>query len=308
MRSMIALLVLIGAVFSQAALARPLVLTSIEPVALLVREICDQECEVRTILPKGVSEHSWQPGPKDMIAAKEAVAVIAVGLDFDNRWMRKLGVPTARVLWLGPELSPMGWWSDDLASGHAPARNAKEDHHGHKHEHHSHGQMDPHIWTDAARMSKAAGLIAAHLLKSRAVAGTHADSRAKAIHDRLVKLDVMVDDKRRSWQVRPIVVFHDMVGYFARRFNLPVLAVATGASGHDLSAKMIADVHRRFAGIKIAGIFVDHEDGASRNLARELKVPVRSFDFAAVKSYKNYDEWFTEFVASWEQLLGRPSP
>jgi zinc transport system substrate-binding protein len=282
--------------FSDVAIAKPIVLVSVEPLALIVREICHDECEAKTILPKGGSEHSWLPGPKDIIAAKQAVSIVGIGLDFDNLWLKKLGIDSSKAILIGSELSPMGWWSDDLSgASHNDAAHHHEDHH-------AHNKFDPHIWTDAGRMKRAAEFTAIHLKKTGAVSESGL-TRAKAIGERLLKLDVAVDDRRKQWDVKPIVVFHDLVGYFARRYNLPVLAVSTGASGHDLSAKMIADVQRRFSGIKMAGILVEHEDGVARNLAKDLKISVHSFDFAGVKSYKNYDEWFLAFVDTWAAMM-----
>ncbi len=100
------------------------------------------------------------------------------------------------------------------------------------------------------------------------------------------------------------MVFHDVVGYFARRFNLPVLAVATGSSGHDLSAKMIADVSKRFKEAHVAAVMVERADGAAKSLARELNTTIKQADFSAATSvYKNYDEWYLGMVQAWEDVL-----
>ena len=302
------------AFFVPGAFAKPLVLVSVEPVALVVREVCGDQCEVMTLVPRGVSEHSWQPGPKDIIKAKSAVAAIAVGLDFDNKWLKNLLVPSSKTLWLGPSLSPMDWWSDDMSAGVSSPKIAHD--HGHLNhkgksepdrEHgdhdHNHGSKDPHIWTDAGRMGKAAGLSADHLSALMPESAQGFKSRGKTISDRLIKLQLDVESRRQFWRTRPVVVFHDVVGYFARRFNLPVLAVETGASGHDLSAKMIADVSNRFKNSHPAVVMVERVDGAAKSLARELKTTVKQVDFAASGTYQNWDEWYLRLVQAWEDVL-----
>jgi zinc transport system substrate-binding protein len=201
------------------ASARPIVAVSVEPLALIVREICADSCEVLTLVPKGVSEHSWQPGPKDVVKVKTAVAAIGVGLSFDERWFEKIGYPTASVLWIGKSLDPMPWWSDDMsASSHKATTHD-----------HAHNSIDPHVWVDARRMSSAATMMGAHLAKLIPMAEAAFKSRSQVFSERVLKLQLEVENRRKLWRTRPVVMFHDLAGYFARRFNLPVLSVSAGS-------------------------------------------------------------------------------
>lgn len=299
----------------------PVVVVSVEPLALLVREICDGICDVFTLIPRGGSEHGWQPKPKEMVRAKNSVASIAIGLDFDNLWFVKIGTDPKSILWLGPMLNPMTWWSDDLAGGvkphhdEAPAKvpvkaPTKAANKAHEHEHEDehghepvHGNLDPHIWVDAVRMSAAATVIAQHLSKALPASSASFQSRAKIISDRLAKLQLSVEAQRKTWRVRPVVMFHDMAGYFGRRFELPILSVASGSSGHDLSARMIADMSKRFGSSNVAAVVVERDGGAAKNLARELKATTRVIDFAAAKNYAKWDDWYLQVVNSWEEIL-----
>lgn len=319
------------------AAAAPVVLVSIEPLALVIREVCGDQCEVVTLVPRGVSEHGWQPGPKDIVKAKDAHAAIAVGLNFDEKWLKVLGVAPKKVLWIGPLLDPMGWWSDDMtgsmqgwsaksndttndrsndkakdkandkANNRASDRKSdrKRDHHDahEQHEHHSRLLADPHIWTDAGRMAKAAEISAAHLASIMPASASVFKARARSMSERLIKLQLSVEARRQLWVTRPVVVFHDVAGYFARRFNLPILAVATGSAGHDLSAKMIADVAKRFKDARVAAVMVERSDGAAKNLARELKSTVKQVDFSASSAFKSWDDWYLAMVQAWEDVL-----
>ena len=328
--------------------AGPTVNVSVQPLALLAKEICADACTIVTLVPRGTSEHSWQPGPKEVVKLKESVASIGVGLGFDNIWFEKIGVPARSVLMLGESLSPMGWWSDDMTSQRASkadssrsdrdnadrhsdrhdrkdidkdsqndsqndsqkdnqndSRDHSRDHsNDHSHDHsHDNGVDDPHVWTDAGRMSKAAGLIADHLAVFIPSAAAALKGRAKDISLRLEKLQLTVDERRKAWRTRPVVMFHDVAGYFARRFNLPVLSVTSGAAGHDYSARMIANVARKFKGVSVAGIMVEKEDGAAKSLARELKTTVKVVDFSASREYVKWDDWYLHIVSTWENIL-----
>ena len=287
--------------FGGAIFAKPTVTCSVEPLSLLAREICADACDVLTLVPRGVSEHGWQPGPKDIVNAKSAVASVAVGLNFDELWFKKIDVTPKTILWLGPALSPMAWWSDDMM-GHTDDHH-EIDHHGKHVDAHSHGSHDPHVWVDAGRMAKAAELMAAHfgqMLPERANAFR---TRGQVISARLLNLQLDVEKRRKSWRVRPVVMFHDVAGYFARRFDLPVLSVSSGGTGHDLSAKMIANVAKRFKSARVAAVMVEKQDGAAKSLARELKASVKIVDFAATNSYRTWDDWFNQVVTSWEDAL-----
>jgi zinc transport system substrate-binding protein len=297
---------------ASALVAAPTINVSVEPLALLVREICAAQCEVFVLVPRGTSEHSWRPGPKDIIRAKQALGSIAVGLEFDDSWFKKLGVTPTSILKLGSQLSPMGWWSDDMSGlqgANALKKEKSHKHHshdeaGHSGESHAHaGSLDPHVWTDAGRMATAAELIGKHLASLIKGQEQAFMDRGKAVSDRLTKLQLEIDTRRKTWRTRPVVMFHDTAGYFARRFNLPVLSVAAGATGHELSAKLIARVSRKFKDASVAAVMVEKNDGAAKNLAKELKTQVKIVDFAANKSYKNWDEWYQHLATSWESAL-----
>jgi zinc transport system substrate-binding protein len=284
------------------AQGKPVVVVSVEPVALIVKELCGEQCEVITLVPRGVSEHSWQPGPKDIIRVKSADAAIAVGLGLDDRWFKKLGIAPKKLLWLGPKLEPMGWWSDDMSLSH-PHQGKASSQHSHDGHHHERLAQDPHVWTDAGRMARAAVFSADHMAVLIPVAAEGLKKRGALVQERLVKLQIQVQARRQTWRVRPVVVFHDVIGYFARRFDLPVLAVSTGSGGHDFSAKMIAEGARRFKDSQIASVMVEREDGTAKNLARELKTTVKQVDFAAARPYPNWDQWYLHIVQSWEDVL-----
>ena len=173
-----------------------------------------------------------------------------------------------------------------------------------RHDHsHDHGADDPHLWTDAGRMSKAAELMADHLAVFIPSAAPALKGRAKDISLRLLKLQLAVDERRKAWRTRPVVMFHDVAGYFARRFNLPILSVTSGAAGHDYSARMIANVARRFKSVSVAGIMVEKEDGAAKSLARELNTTVKVVDFSASREYAKWDDWYLHIVSTWENIL-----
>ncbi len=294
--------------YAEVATTKPVVAVSVEPLALIVREICAEVCEVLPLVPKGVSEHSWQPGPKDIVKAKSAVAAVGIGLGFDEAWFKKIGYDETKLLLLGKGLDPMPWWSDDMGAAKKETHNhgskKKSDHA----DHHDHQKLtvDPHVWIDARRMSSAATLISSHLAKSVPAGAAGFQDRARVVADRLLKLQLDVETRRKTWRTRPVVMFHDLAGYFARRFSLPVLAVSVGNGGHDLSAKMIADVSKRFKGSRVAAILVEREDGAAKSLARELNTTVKVVDFSAAKAYQNWDQWYLHIASSWEDVLKSP--
>ena len=284
---------------STEATPRPVIIATVEPIALLVREICDDSCDVLTLIPKGVSEHDWQPKPKEIVRAKNAVASMAIGLGFDDGWFKKIGTNPKSILWLGPILSPMSWWSDDMTGSakHGPEATT---HKGHEHEH---GSVDPHVWVDAVRMGVAAIAVARHLSQVLPAHASGFEGRAKIISERLAALQLAVEARRKSWSSRPVVMFHDVAGYFGRRFGLPILAVASGSSGHDLSARMMGDMSRRFSAANVAAVVVERDGGAAKNLARELKTTIYVVDFAASKNYTKWDDWYLQVVNTWESIL-----
>ncbi|MCX6126960.1 MAG: metal ABC transporter substrate-binding protein [Proteobacteria bacterium] len=274
----------------------------VRPLALLVQEICRDECEAVNIVPPGVSEHEWSPTPKDMIAFMPAVAGIGIGLDFDERFFKavfsKSKKPAVPVLFFGPLVRPRKW---SQASSYTPKGDFNS-----AHAHHDgtrdHGDWDPHVWFDPMRMSEATPLIAESLAKALPLSVDRLRRQAADIQVRLKAVDQEILKMRGSWGDATVIVFHDSLGYWADRYNLPVRALVSGGHGHELSAKTFGNIAKEYREKAVAAVAVERLDGASKNLARELKTKITVIDFPSGPLKGSYEQWLKALANSWNGI------
>src|SRR5690348_17307467 len=67
------------------AAAKPYILVSIAPQKFFVKQIAGDTVNVNTIVPAGSSPHTYEPTPRQMIRASEAVIWFRIGEPFEKR-------------------------------------------------------------------------------------------------------------------------------------------------------------------------------------------------------------------------------
>lgn len=291
----------------------PLIVVSVRPLALLVQDICQDECKALAMVPPGVSEHHWEASPKQMITFKDAVAGVGVGLDFDerffNRVLPKLAKNKQKILYFGSSLDPITW--NDQASSKEVDKSKKvnshshDGHHDHEDDHaHVHGAFDPHVWFDPQRIQVAVPLIVEFLAKELGEpSSAKIRTQGEIVLKSLRTLDQTVEDILKKAPKRPVVVFHDALNYWGKRYSQTTESLVHGGSGHEVSAKTFGGLTKKLKGSSVAAIVVEREDGAAKNLAKTLKTKVVVLDFSAKGEWKTYDSWLLGFARDWNALL-----
>ena len=291
-------LVLLGAWVSpaRAVTPMPLVVVSIRPLALLVQDICQNECQIQSLIPLGVSEHHWEPGPKEISSAKSAVAAVGIGLGLDETWFSrtlptdKSGKKMAPIL-IGKDADPLPWKSD---------RDGDEKALGHDHDH-EHGLTDPHVWFDPVRMAKVVPLIVKGLSDALPKSAKVLEANGDRTMKRLAAVNDDIATLRIHWRTEPVLMLHDALEYWSGRYNIKTVSLTgAGGSDHQISAKSMAKALRDFKKNAPLAIVVERQDGAAKNLARELKVPLVVFDLAAGVDKQSYYDWLMHIARDWD--------
>ncbi len=151
MRKIKGLIVIFFFVISAQVLAKPLILTSIYPVYLFVKDIAGDEVEVDYLLRPGVSPHAYELKISDMKKLKRADAFVFVGCGLER------------------------WLSENIYSGKPVFYLCS-------------GRNNPHVWLSAviiARKSKRLALFLSSLFPSK---GSYFKKRADNLGKQLLSL------------------------------------------------------------------------------------------------------------------------
>ncbi|MBX3248519.1 MAG: zinc ABC transporter substrate-binding protein [Myxococcales bacterium] len=258
---------------SAAATVRPKVAVSIFPLFDVTRRVAGERFEVLCVLPPGTTEHSYDPGPREVASFSDTALAIGVGLELDT-WLQRIvrGVsPRARFLELGPSLDPRRMTAPEVGVlGH-----------DHDHDHgHAHGGPDPHFWLDPRRMERAVDAIVEALVELDPDGAAGLRARGEAEKAALRELDAAIEAASRRWRKREIVTFHGSFGYFAERYGLRVVAVVEPFPGREPSPRYVREVVDALGRAEAAALFYEPQldPRPARVIAREAGRPIFELD------------------------------
>lgn len=247
------------------------VVASVEPLAMLVRELAGEESRVHTLLPAGASPHLFSPRPSDLRAVARADWVLRVGGPFDA-WAHELlalgaaDPPVTELLAL-PGLDPLPLAHDhDHAAGHV-ARGGP-------------ASLDPHCWLDPIRVRE----VVVPALRDTLVAldPARADRYREAAERFRHRLETL-DAELRALFAPPEPAFlslHAAWGYLAARYHLDSLGVVEVVPGEAPSPRHLAALIRASREDSGRVLLVEplHHTSAARVAAQALRAELRLVD------------------------------
>lgn len=257
----------------------------------LVTELVAEDGDVHVLMPPGTDAHGYAPSARDAARLREADLVVANGLGLEERLADPLDAAEAdgvAVLHLAELLDPL---EVDGTGEHADEEHADEEHADDEptgdeptgdehdgtgdHDDHEHGPLDPHVWTDPARMAEGARILAARLAEADGPAGlddAEWAARGETLAGRLEALDrelearfaTLPDDRRR------LVTNHDSLRYLADRYDLDVVAtvIPSTSSQAGPSTRDLVELAALVDELGVPAVFVEAEE--STRLAEAL--------------------------------------
>lgn len=158
----------------------------------------------------------------------------------------------------------------------------EEDHDegGHHHEEHEHGEFNSHIWLDpqnAIQMTRNMAAALSGLLPNQA------DKIAANADAYIAELTALDDELRAAISLLPhkdIVTFHEAFPYFARAYDLNVVAVVTLEPDEAPSPRMLMDLIDRVRAAGNPPLFSEpqYESGLLLTVAQQTGAPVFELD------------------------------
>jgi ABC-type Zn uptake system ZnuABC Zn-binding protein ZnuA len=229
------------------------VVTTIEPLAMLVREVGGDRVEVAALVPPAASPHTYDPLPSDVARLFSAALLVEVGGDVDG-WTEKLHAAAApRAI---PTLTLLA------VSGLDPIPSAIGETE----------RLDPHVWLDPIRVRDVvAPALAARLAELDPEGRETYASRLEALRGRLTALDAEIRDVLED-RARRYVAFHAAWRYFGARYGLQELGVVEEAPGEEPTPRELARLveNTRAAGVPAILIEPQLPSRVARSLADEV--------------------------------------
>ncbi len=215
------------------------VAVSIMPQAGFVENIGGDKVAITVMVPQKADPHTYEPTPRQMKALSQAklYARVGSGIEFELAWMDKMIATNQKMLVV------------DCSQGIRLIPMTAED----PHEDKAHGSLDPHIWMSPPNAKIMVQHICDGLIQVDPANRAYYENNLNLYLPKLTQLDKDIREGLSWVKNRKFLVYHPAFGYFAREYNLTMLAIEE--QGKEPTAAGIARVIQQAKDNKIRVIF-----------------------------------------------------
>ncbi len=225
-----------------------IIYTSIQPIAFITSKIAGRYADVRALIPKGKSPHSFTLLPSDLSAMSKARFFFSIRLPFEEFKLEK-AFKDSKTEWV------------DISKGvKFQCIDGEDDHHhGHAHDAHKDASelMDPHIWLNPENDLILARNVCDILRKEMPEHADYFELNFKNFVRVLIALDKKLKKMLKPFKGEIFLVYHPAFGYFASRYGLRQEAIELG--GKSPTAKHLQAVIALAKKKKVRIVFVQPE-------------------------------------------------
>ncbi len=230
---------------------RPLVMATIHPYELLLRELLGPGFEVRTLIPANASPHTYSPGPKDIKALREAGLALSNGLGLETdleRAFTALGETHLRA--------------EELLRDALP------------------NTENPHVWLSPVLMEKLALRLSERLQKMFPERSEEIANRALDLVARLAALDERISRERSAFGSTPLISFHDSFHHFNANYGINDRGSVQSSPGREPTPRELARLGEliRANGVQAICVEPQMDKRSAEVLAREFDLRMIELD------------------------------
>ncbi len=254
----------VAACFSPAIICaeKPTVLVSLAPYKFFVEQIADGTVTVHLMVPAGASAHTYEPTPKEMLAAGHADLWFTIGETFESRAGKALQShrPSLQLVDLRKGV--------DLISAHdQPGHTCSNP-----------ACLDSHVWLSPRQSKNQARAIAETLIQLYPENRPLYTTNLQRFLSELDALDKEIGELLAPLKQRVIMVSHPAYAYFCRDYQLKQLSVEF--EGRDPTPQQLTRVIQEARANKIRAIFIQpqYNNKGARLIADTIGAKVVTVD------------------------------
>tara|TARA_B110000238_G_scaffold28969_1_gene29064 strand:+ start:19082 stop:20008 length:927 start_codon:yes stop_codon:yes gene_type:complete len=285
-----------------AASAGPTIMTSIKPVAMLIKAVVGDEIPVEVLLSGNVSPHDYKLKFSDIRAIRSADFFVWVGPGLESHLSKAIeNYPSANVIQLTTFKNIQ--WPETSILEH------QEDTHNYKN-HHSlviDGQdsnlynLDPHLWLNPENSLQVVNELKRIL--------SHRYPEYKAVFKKNVEIfsvllktmDGELKEKFRQVKERGFIVEHDGYGHFIEHYGLRQLGIIDLMEGVSITARHRARLETLSVNAACIFTYPQRNNKIADQLAEKFELNSRGLDAMGRNvslGQGSYIEFFNDFSAT----------
>jgi zinc transport system substrate-binding protein len=241
----------------------PIVLVSIAPHKFFVEHIAGDTVNVMVMVPAGASLHTYEPTPRQMLAATRAVIWFRMGESFETKAIDALVSHHPEMILVDLRQGL------DLVPG-----TCNHDHGNCSHAH----TKDLHFWLSARMAKTQTNVIAEALIRSYPQHEALYRENLTKFHRELDQLDAKLTEELKPVAGRMIMVSHPAYAYFCRDYNLKQFSIEF--EGKDPTPRQLTRVleEAREAHTKVIFVQPQYGNKGANLIAKTIGAKVVSLD------------------------------
>ena len=264
----------------------PRVVTSVQPIALFVKEMFGDLIQVEPLIKGSESPHHFSLKASQVNLIANADLLIWVGPQFESF-----------LVGANSQIRKQIRLVDILGM----VQVVHHDHHHHGHESDLHVWLDPHLMLDSVDkiVEQLAPFYTAGQLEQ-------IGKRTQKISKKIREVDAAISRETHRGTVNPFVVFHDAYGIFVERLNLDQVASLTTVPDEPIGAKKLVKIRQK---VQRAQCLIAERGEASlaQRYAQILDLPLVEVDLLAVAdSIKSYSYYLIHLADTFRQCKKNP--
>ncbi len=256
--------------------AKEKTIVAVEPLVCdVVKAIAPPSKNVTCLIDRKKDVHDLKFSPKQAQALKKARQVITLGPEM---------TPAIRKWANNPSTVVVGISALEIDDHERHGEKHSAEKHG-DHEHHFHGDLDPHIWHDPNNIIKMSKIISKSIRKNISIFDKKAirdlRERSQSVESILEDLDRWTQKQVSTIpsQQRTIVSKHKAMEYYGDAFGLKTLGLL-GFTGHSSSLRPqnISSILKELKETRPKVLFSEQKPASKllRNLSRQSSIPISS--------------------------------
>ena len=260
------------------AKTRPLILTSIHPYELLLKDMVGDDIDVMSIIPANASPHTWSPNPADLRAVEDADLILINGLGLENVLEKTFKRYPEKIITVADLVADQIIKEHVPEAGHAHEEQGHELEEEHEHEHH-HGD-DPHLWTSPKVLARVVTALNPLLQKKFPAYKDSLNARSGRLVADLNALDAAITKECLEVPNKAVITYHNSFGYFFRDYGIANPASVQSSPGKEPTPRELNKIGSVITEHSIKAIYIEPQMSrkSAEILAREFNLQILTLD------------------------------
>lgn len=232
-----------------------IITVTIEPQRYFAEAIAGDKYTVKSMVSAGLNPENYDPTPQQMVNLGKSEAYFRIGpIGFEQAWMERIkqNNPDLKIIDLSEGFNFIA--EPEMENSHAKVSESND---AGEHSTHSHGGIDPHLWSSIAGAKQIAyNTLQAFIALDPENEAYYTENYKTLLQD-IGKTEEILHQNLDSLTNRTFIIYHPALTYLAREFNLTQLCIEL--DGKEPSPAQLKDLIETARNNNVQVVFVQQE-------------------------------------------------